>query len=84
VIKRMKPLGFSVGQMRELLDARDVLRSPDAGDQARQTACSTLSDFASLTANACNELREKLARGDEFVQQLRRESQDPRLTVADD
>ncbi len=32
LIKQMKPLGFTVQEMRELLDARDALREPGGSD----------------------------------------------------
>ena len=35
LIKGMKPLGFSVQEMRELLDARDVLRNGAAAEDDR-------------------------------------------------
>ena len=75
LIKRMKPLGFTVQQMRELLDARDILRTADATAAARETARERLTEFAALAAAACDDMRAKLTRGDELVQQLRRESQ---------
>ena len=84
LIKRMKPLGFTVQQMRELLDARDILRATDATQDARATACDGLTEYAALAAAACDDMREKVARGDEFVQQLLRESQGLRLSAADD
>ncbi|MGD9516681.1 MerR family transcriptional regulator, partial [Mycolicibacterium sp.] len=34
-IRRMKPLGFTLDEMRGLLDALDTLASPDTGAQAR-------------------------------------------------
>jgi DNA-binding transcriptional MerR regulator len=74
LIKRMKPIGFTVQQMRELLDARDILRATDATVDARKTARASLTEFAALAAAACDDMRAKVARGDEFVRQLRRES----------
>ncbi len=38
LIKQMKPLGFTVAQMRELLDARDLLRADGAGSGGRRRA----------------------------------------------
>ncbi|MBW3653706.1 MAG: MerR family transcriptional regulator [Actinobacteria bacterium] len=84
LIKRMKPLGFSVQQMRELLDAREALSAGDADDVARETARERLSEFAALAAAACEKLREQLAGGDEFVKQLRRESRRPRISAVRD
>ena len=74
LIKRMKPLGFTVQQMRELLDARETLADEDAEDEAREIARERVSRFAVLAAGACDGLREQLAAGEQFVKQLRREA----------
>ncbi len=42
LIKQMKPLGFSLQEMRELLDARDAVRSLDPGDPKRLQAADRL------------------------------------------
>jgi DNA-binding transcriptional MerR regulator len=69
LIKRMKPLGFTVQEMRELLDARDAVRERD-DEQARER----LSEFARAAAERCDELRAKLESGEELARTLRRES----------
>lgn len=74
LIKHMKPLGFTVQQMRELLDARDTLADDNADRDARELARERLAAFAALAADGCDGLREKLERGNLFVAQLRRES----------
>ena len=84
LIKRMKPLGFTVQQMRELLDARDVLRATHANEDARETARVSLTEYAALASAACDDMRTKVARGDELVQQLLLESQALRRSAADD
>lgn len=81
LIKRMKPLGFSVQEMRELLDARQALRDEDAGGEAREQARQRLARFAAMAGEACDQLRDKLAEGDELVKQLRRESRRPRAAA---
>ncbi len=62
LIKHMKPLGFSVQEMRDLLDARD---GGDAVSAARLEA------FAEDAARRCAELREQLARAEAFAATLR-------------
>lgn len=84
LIRRMKPLGFTVQQMRELLDARDILQDTTAVDDAREAARQRLSEFAALAATASEDLREKLARGDELVKQLHRESRPARVSAVED
>jgi DNA-binding transcriptional MerR regulator len=69
LIRRMKPLGFTVQEMRDLLDARDAVR--ERGDeQARER----LADFARAAAGRCDQLRAKLEAGEELAHTLRRES----------
>ena len=68
LIKQMKPLGFTVQQMRELLSAHDALASDDA--RARQEAERRIAEFAQQAAARCDELRDQLARAEEFARQL--------------
>ena len=69
LIKQMKPLGFTVQQMSELLTAYDQLADePDT--QTRQRAEHALAEFARQAAERCDELRDQLARAEEFSHQL--------------
>ena len=68
LIKQMKPLGFTVQEMRELLDAHDALAGADAGK--RRAAERTIADFAERAAARCEELRDELSRAEEFVRRL--------------
>lgn len=81
LIKRMKPLGFTVQQMRELLDARDTLHDESVDDGVRDTARDQIGAFATIAEEGCDGLRAKLARGNEFVAQLRRESRRSRTAA---
>jgi DNA-binding transcriptional MerR regulator len=69
LIRRMKPLGFTVQEMRELLDARDAVRE-QGDEQARER----LAEFARAAVARCDELRAKLESGEELARTLRRES----------
>lgn len=82
LIKQMKPLGFSVQEIRDLLDARDVVASGDTDDEAREAAVSRLRDFARVAAERCDELREQLARADDFARQLRRQTRRSRTAAS--
>jgi MerR family copper efflux transcriptional regulator len=62
LIKHMKPLGFTVQQMCDLLEARD---GNDAAAAARLAA------FADDAARRCDELRDQLARAEAFAGTLR-------------
>jgi DNA-binding transcriptional MerR regulator len=70
LIRRMKPLGFSVQEMRDLLDARDAVRS-DATDA---TARARLAAFAAEARERFDALAARLERAQELVLQLQRES----------
>ena len=68
LIKQMKPLGFTVQQMRELLAAHDALAGKDTAE--RQAAERRIADFAQQAAERCEELRDQLSRAEEFARQL--------------
>lgn len=74
LIRQMKPLGFTVAEMRELLDARELLGSSSAGHKQRALATERLTEFSSAAVQRCEELREQLARAEEFAEALRRET----------
>ncbi|MFI5500872.1 MerR family transcriptional regulator [Nocardia asteroides] len=70
VIRRMKPLGFTLAEMKELLEAIDVLdddsASVDRGDQAR----TTLLAYRDKAAESADRLRRQLAYATEFTDLL--------------
>lgn len=70
LIKRMKPLGFSVEQMRELLSAYDTLEAGVADAQRLSEAHQSVSAFAVQAVERCEELRKQLARAEEFAERL--------------
>jgi DNA-binding transcriptional MerR regulator len=77
LIKQMKPLGFTVQEMRELLDARDALRAPDGSDELRHAAAATLSQYADAAAERCAKLLKQIRQAEGLAGQLRREAGDP-------
>ena len=70
LIRRMKPLGFSVQEMRELLDARDTV----AADQTHAEARERLARFAEDVKRRADDLAAKASRGSQLVAVLERES----------
>ena len=68
LIKQMKPLGFSVQEMRDLLAAHDALASESPG--TRQRAEIRIQEFAAQAVARCEELRDQLSRAEEFARQL--------------
>lgn len=73
LIKRMRPLGFSLQEMRELLEARDTLASPTAAHAATDEAMDDLASFADAAASKCAALRAQLATAEGLSAELRRE-----------
>jgi MerR family copper efflux transcriptional regulator len=73
LIKQMKPIGFAVQEMRELLDARDRLRAAHA-DADRVDAEATLSRYADDAARRCAKLHEQLRQAEGLADQLRQEA----------
>jgi DNA-binding transcriptional MerR regulator len=74
LIKRMKPLGFSVQEMADLLDARDTLRDPKATEAAIHDARERLTAFATAAAERCEQLRAQLDHAEAFAKRLREET----------
>lgn len=74
LIKRMKPLGFTVQEMAALLHERDTLRDPTAPPPAQNAAREALQHYAAVAAERCKNLRHQLEQAEAFADQVRRES----------
>ena len=70
LIRRMKPLGFKLNEMRDLLDARDAVRLDADDDVARRR----LAEFADDASRRARDLAAKAQRGEQLVEVLKRES----------
>jgi DNA-binding transcriptional MerR regulator len=72
VIRRMKPLGFTLDQMRELLEATDRLDSGQelAADE-RETLRERVRGYEQSATRQVERLRVQLARAEEFAATLR-------------
>ena len=80
LIKHMKPLGFSLEEMRDLLDARACLTGGVGDDAARERVLGKLKMYAALAQERIERLEEELHIAKEFAHVLRREtSRRPRL-----
>lgn len=67
VVKRMKPLDFSLDQMRQLLDIDDRLAAPAALRKAeRDQLLATIDGYRAAVATRCETLREQLATAEVF------------------
>lgn len=70
LIKRMKPLGFSLDHMRELLELLDSLEDGELTDPARFVALERLAAIEREADDRCRSLREELAMAEEFAERL--------------
>ncbi|MFE1027102.1 MerR family transcriptional regulator [Streptomyces sp. NPDC058818] len=72
VIRRMKPLGFTLEQMRDLLDATDRLDRAETADGAeRETLLERVRTYERDTSRKIEELRVQLSRAEDFAATLR-------------
>ncbi|MEU6132947.1 MerR family transcriptional regulator [Saccharopolyspora sp. NPDC047091] len=67
LIMRMKPLGFQLDEMRELLAILD----PQDGDPELADPDARLAEFTANAEQACEKLRAKLRIAEEFAEVLR-------------
>jgi DNA-binding transcriptional MerR regulator len=73
LIRRMKALGFSVQEMRDLLDARDAVRTAANATAARER----LASFAADARQRYDALAARLARAQDLVVRLEDENRAP-------
>ena len=66
LIRRMKPLDFTLEQMRELLDVTEAVTRPDAPESAQRT----LREFEETAIERRRGLEKKMAMADEFLARL--------------
>ncbi|PZG02705.1 MerR family transcriptional regulator [Micromonospora deserti] len=69
VVKRMKPLGFTLDEMRDLLGVLDAL--PTASDDERPALLDRLAMFHAVAAARVAALREQLTTAEGFADTLR-------------
>ncbi|WP_029106695.1 MerR family transcriptional regulator [Mycobacterium sp. URHD0025] len=69
-IRRMKPLGFSLDEMRQLLEALDTLNSPTATIAQRAEAITYVAECHTRAQDACAKLSRQLAYAQELTEQL--------------
>ncbi|MEU9959767.1 MerR family transcriptional regulator [Streptomyces sp. NPDC050982] len=70
VIRRMKPLGFTLDEMRELLDATDRLDAGDVSVGEREELLGRVRGFGEAAQQRVADLRTQLARAEEFAATL--------------
>ncbi|GAA2966233.1 MULTISPECIES: MerR family transcriptional regulator [Streptomycetaceae] len=71
VIRRMKPLGFTLDQMRELLDATDRLdNEPGLDADVREVLLDRVRAYEQVATEQVDKLRIQLARAEDFAATL--------------
>jgi MerR family copper efflux transcriptional regulator len=76
VIKRMKPLGFTLEEMRDLLTILDGLQSGHSGesgksaDDSRSELTKRLAVYRTLVEERCDRMRARLADAEQFSAEL--------------
>ncbi|MEV6062983.1 MerR family transcriptional regulator [Nocardia asteroides] len=70
VIRRMKPLGFTLAEMKELLEAIDALDDDSASVARCDQARTTLLVYRDKAAESADRLRRQLAYATEFTDLL--------------
>jgi DNA-binding transcriptional MerR regulator len=73
LVKRMKPLGFSLEEMRDLLSALDELDASAGGESARDALIDRLAAYRAAAEQRCVALREQLDTAEAFAADLRTE-----------
>lgn len=67
VIRRMKPLGFTLAEMKDLLDALDVLAHSKSTAAERKVAVQCLREYRAKTDESSERLRQQLAYAEELT-----------------
>jgi MerR family copper efflux transcriptional regulator len=74
VIRRMKPLEFSLDEMKRLLDSLDLLSGTDGDEQQRRDAATFVIDCHHRAEESIARLRKRLAYASELTEVLAREA----------
>lgn len=74
LVKHMKPLEFSLEEMRELLAARDRLAAGASDDAERGSLLDRVAMFAALAEERCSRLRAQLESAEGMAAMLRSEA----------
>lgn len=73
LVKHMKPLDFTLEEMRDLLDARERL-AREVDEEERAELLGKLSMYAAAADSRCQRLRGELAAAEAMASMLRRET----------
>ena len=71
VIKQMKPLEFTLEEMRDVLEVLDRLSNPRLSARTRAALLDRLAAYGDLVEHKLADLREKVGNAERFAAQLR-------------
>ncbi len=74
LVKHMKPLDFSLDEMRDLLEARDRLAAGIDDPQEMVSASERLAMYAAVAEQRCDTLRAQLRAAESMADMLRQEA----------
>ncbi len=74
LVRHMKPLDFTLDEMRQLLEVRDALAHGEPGETTEGLR-ERLAEFAASVEERCEQLKVELSHAEEFAVLLRREAQ---------
>ncbi|MEO9324829.1 MerR family transcriptional regulator [Nocardioides sp. C4-1] len=77
VVRRMKPLGFSIEEMKDVMADIEALRDPGADDARRDDARRRLAAVQDDAADRRQKLVRQLEMADEFIGLVAREARRP-------
>lgn len=72
LVKNMKPLGFSLVEMRSMLDVLDRLRVERVPTKERSQLLDRLRGYADIADDSCARLREQLVAAEDLASTLRK------------
>ncbi|OZD08176.1 MerR family transcriptional regulator [Rhodococcus sp. 06-235-1A] len=70
VIRRMKPLDFTLAEIKQLLESLDILGDENAADDARSSAAAFVRECHTKAEDSCRTLRRQLAYAEELTEVL--------------
>ncbi|CCQ13831.1 putative MerR family transcriptional regulator [Rhodococcus sp. AW25M09] len=70
VIRRMKPLDFTLAEMKQLLESLDVVSDADASEDSRSSAADFVGECHTKAEESCRTLRRQLAYAEELTELL--------------
>lgn len=71
LVRKMKPLGFSLDEMRTMFDARETLEDPASPEGSRAAARETIATFSAQVDERTAKMRRVLEQSEQFARELR-------------